>query len=309
MTFAKEHRVAILMATYQGERYISDQLDSFERQTYDNWQLIVSDDGSTDKTLDMVHDFASRNPAKVNIVNGPRQGFVSNFLSLLFRDDIEADYFSFSDQDDIWFDDKLERAVAWLKEIPSDKPALYCSRTHLVNNDKESLGNSPLFRRLPSFSNALVQNIGGGNTMVMNKAARDLIKQAGLVNVVSHDWWIYILISGANGAIHYDSEPTLAYRQHGENLIGTNLGYRARLLRLKKIIQGQYRNWNALHIRELDKNRALLTAENQEKFTWFKAIHNKCILTRVYYFLKLGVYRQNTVDTLAVFISALLKKV
>lgn len=309
MTFAKEHRVAILMATYQGERYISEQLDSFERQSYDNWQLIVSDDGSTDNTLMLINDFAARNTSKVKIVSGPGKGFVSNFLSLLFRDGIEADYFSFSDQDDIWFEKKTERAVAWLKQIPSETPALYCSRTHLVNNDGESLGCSPLFCRPPSFSNALVQNIGGGNTMVMNQAARELVKRAGLVNVVSHDWWIYILISGANGEIFYDPEPTLGYRQHGENLIGTNLGYRARLLRLKKILQGQYRNWNASHIRELDKNRALLTAENQEKYSWFKAIHDKCVFARVYYFLKLRLYRQNAVDTLAVFISAILKKV
>lgn len=151
MIFAKENRVAILMATYQGERYISDQLDSFERQTYENWELIVSDDGSTDSTLTLVNDFSVRNVAKVKIVSGPGKGFVSNFLSLLFRDDITADFYSFSDQDDIWFDDKIERAVAWLKQIPSETPALYCSRTLLVNNNGESICNSPLFRRAPRF--------------------------------------------------------------------------------------------------------------------------------------------------------------
>lgn len=309
MTLANNDDVAILMATYQGERYICEQLTSFEHQTYTNWKLIISDDGSTDNTLSRVADFALKNVSKVKVVAGPRQGFVSNFLSLLLREDLTASYYCFSDQDDIWYENKIYHAVEWLKNIPIDKPALYCTRTHLINEKGESLGLSPLFTRSPSFCNALVQNIGGGNTMVMNEAARKIVCQAGIVNVVSHDWWIYILISGAGGEINYDPQPSLGYRQHGENLIGTNMGLRARLLRLKKIIQGQYRSWNAAHIREIEKIKFLLTEENQERFSFFKAIHTKNVFQRIYYFFKLGMYRQTKIDTLAVFVAALLKKV
>lgn len=309
MTCANDDVVAILMATYQGERYICEQLTSIEEQSYANWKLIVSDDGSTDNTLSIVNRFSARNVPKVEVTVGPQKGFVSNFLSLLLREDMNASYYSFSDQDDIWYKNKIYRAVQWLKTISHSKPALYCSRTHLVNSNGESLGLSPLFKRPPSFSNALVQNIGGGNTMVMNAAARELIRQAGIVDVVSHDWWIYILISGAGGDIYYDPEPGMEYRQHDENLIGMNIGLRARLFRLKKIIQGQYRTWNAAHIYELDKISFLLTTENKRKLTFFKLMHEKNIFFRIYYFLKLNLYRQKKIDTLAVFIAALLKKV
>ena len=308
MTFANDD-AAILMATYQGERYINEQLISFEKQSYKNWKLIVSDDGSTDNTLSIIDEFATRNVSKVTVVAGPRKGFVSNFLSLVLREDIKADYYSFSDQDDIWYKDKLERAIQWLKSIPSDIPALYCSRTHLVDDTGKSLGLSPLFKRPPSFRNALVQNIGGGNTMVINQAAKEIISRAGVAEVISHDWWMYILISGVGGKIFYDPEPSLGYRQHGKNLIGSNLGFRARLCRFKKIMQGQYRTWNAAHIRELEKCIFLLSEENQKRIGWFKLIHSGNIFLRVYYFLRLGVYRQSAIDTVAIFISALLKKI
>lgn len=309
MAYAIDSKVAILMATYQGERYIYEQLESFNNQSYKNWQLAVSDDGSKDNTLLLIQDFASKIENKVQIFQGPGKGFVGNFLSLLFRNELKAQFYSFSDQDDIWHRDKLARAVDWLSTIPTNIPALYCSRTHLINNHKISLGFSPLFKRLPSFSNSLVQNIGGGNTMVFNQAARDIILKAGLVNVVSHDWWIYILLSGVGGKIHYDQVPGLDYRQHGENLIGTNLGLGARLLRLKKIFQGQYRKWNALHIDALKKNKEMLTVENQRKLFWFEKIHNNNIFLRLYYFSKLKLYRQSIIDTLAIFIAVLFKKV
>lgn len=309
MAYASDNKVTILMATYQGERYVCEQLESYNNQSYKNWQLAVSDDGSKDNTLSLIEGFVSKTANKVEIFQGPGRGFVSNFLSLLFRSEIRTQYYCFSDQDDIWYPDKIERATRWLATIPATIPALYCSRTHLIDNNKNSLGLSPLFKRSPSFSNALVQNIGGGNTMVFNEAARDIIVKAGLVNVVSHDWWIYILLSGADGKIYYDQEPGLDYRQHGENLIGTNLGFRARFMRLKKIFQGQYRKWNALHIDALKMNRDLLTVENQKKLMWFEKIHANNILLRIYYFLKLKLYRQSLVDTLAIFIAVIFKKV
>lgn len=309
MSCINNDKVAILMATYQGECYVLEQLKSFEEQSHNNWNLIVSDDGSTDKTLSTIVDFATRNESKVEIIHGPRKGFVSNFLSLLFNKDIKADYYSFSDQDDIWHKEKLERAVSWLKTIPAHRPALYCSRTHLINNKGESLGFSPLFKRPPSFRNALAQNICSGNTMVLNEAARAVIASAGIANVVSHDWWIYILIAGTGGTVYYDPDSTLSYRQHGGNLIGTNIGLRARLMRLGKLFQGQYRNWNSAHIKELEKCIYILTPKNKMRFEWFKKIHTGNFFCRIYYFYRLGLYRQSAIDTFAVFISVLLKKV
>lgn len=308
MLSLKDKRVAILMATYQGESFVREQLNSIASQSYKSWDLYISDDGSKDKTIDIIKGFSEERGVPVNICTGPCKGFVSNFLSLLSKDDIESDYFAFSDQDDVWHRNKLEKAVGWLDKIPSFKPALYCTRTHLVDVNCESVGYSPLFKRKPSFNNALIQSIGGGNTMVINKAARDLIVKAGKVDVISHDWWIYILVSGAGGEVFHDTEATLDYRQHPSNIIGSNLGIKAKISRLGKIFEGQYKYWNELHIVALEKNVDLLSPENKKKFNLFKKIHNAPFFKRMIAFFRLRLYRQSKMDDVGILLSALFKK-
>lgn len=308
MLSLKEKRVAILMATYQGENFIREQLISIASQSYVSWDLYISDDGSKDKTIDIIKEFSEEQCVPVNLCIGPCKGFVSNFLSLLSKDELKSDYFAFSDQDDIWHKNKLEKAVRWLDKIPPSKPALYCTRTHLVDVNCESVGYSPLFKRKPSFNNALIQSIGGGNTMVINKAARDLIVQAGEVDVISHDWWIYILVSGAGGEVFHDTEATMDYRQHPSNIIGSNLGIKAKFLRLGKIFEGQYKHWNELHIVALEKNLGLLSPENKKKFGLFKRIHNASLLKRMNAFFRLRLYRQSKMDDVGILVSAIFNK-
>ena len=117
-------------------------------------------------------------------------------MSLLSDADIVGDFFACCDQDDVWWPDKLERALQWLHTVPEHVPAVYFSRTRNVDASGNIIGCSPLFRRPPNFRNALVQSIGGGNTMVFNRAARELLVAAGPVDVASHDWWTYLLVSG-----------------------------------------------------------------------------------------------------------------
>lgn len=302
-------KVAILMGTYQGSEFILEQLESFKSQTYKNWILYVSDDGSTDDTIAKIERFSTENELNASIFRGPQKGFVSNFLSLLSRVDTNVDYYSLSDQDDVWHSDKLERAVKWLASQSADKPALYCSRTHIINSKGESLGYSASFNGKPSFNNALIQNIGGGNTMVLNQAARNAINNAGIVDVVSHDWWIYILIAGVGGVIHYDENPTLDYRQHASNIIGYDSASKRRFSKLRDLLQGQTRVWNAAHIVALEKNLALLTAESQKKFNWFKKIHNANFFIRNFYYFRLRLYRPQLIDNLGIFLLVQLKRI
>ena len=155
------------MCTYQGQRFLSEQLASFENQTHTNWELWASDDGSDDGTIEILKEFKNRFPSKkVRIVNGPHQGFLLNFLFITCNKNIDANYFAYSDQDDIWKPNKIERAINYLKEVKKNVPSLYCSRTELINSSGQHIGFSPLFNKPPRFENALIQNIGGGNTIM-----------------------------------------------------------------------------------------------------------------------------------------------
>lgn len=225
-------RVAILMCTKNGAKFLAQQLKSIADQTHTNWTLFVSDDGSSDETVDIVARFAREFSQRVVSRLGPGKGVCANFLSLATDPSIDADYFAFSDQDDIWHKNKLERAINWLATVPDQIPGMYCGRTELVTADGQSYGLSPLFTRAPAFQNALVQSLGGGNTMVFNRAAKKMLEDAGRIEVVLHDWWLYQLVSAAGGAIHYDPRPTIKYRQHPNSLIGSNLGWRARIVRI-----------------------------------------------------------------------------
>lgn len=305
----QQARVAILLATYHGQQFLAEQLDSYSAQTHANWQLWVSDDASGDNTPTILAEYQRRWGSRLQISSGPAAGFAANFLALACDPRVEADFYAYSDQDDIWEADKLSRALAWLQEVPQDTPALYFSRTLLVDEQNREIGLSPLFSRPPSFANALVQNIGGGNTMVFNQAARELLLAAGPhVEIVSHDWWTYMLVSGCGGQVRYDPQPTIRYRQHEQNLVGHNSGLQARWKRVRMLMRGRYRKWNDLNTRALQTMAPRLTPENQAIFRRFCEARQAGAVGRLTGLLRSGVYRQSTLDNLALAIASLLGK-
>lgn len=304
-------KVAILMCSYNGESFLAEQLESFQRQTHLNWSVYVSDDGSQDRTLEILHATSRLwEPGRLQIYEGPRNGFVTNFLSLTCRTEIAADFYAWADQDDVWKDDKLERALAWLRTVPPNTPALYCGRTELICESGVPFGYSPKFILAPHFSNALVQNIGGGNTMVFNQAARALLQEAGEnMDVPSHDWWAYQLISGSGGAVYYDPVPAVLYRQHDENVVGTNSSWWARLKRLRMAFQGRFYEWNSQNIDALESMRHRLSHEHQAKLDQFKVAREQPLLPRILGFKRAGLYRQTVVGNLGLILATLLKKI
>jgi len=304
--------VVILMATYNGENYLAQQLESIASQTHKGWELRVSDDGSTDNTKQILQDFSNRVDSFCLIQKGPCKGFSSNFLSLIQQQDVQGDYYAFSDQDDIWEPNKLERAVNFLKTIPADKPALYCSRTRLVNKHNKPIGFSKLFEKSLSFKNALVQSPLGGNTMVFNKACMELLREVSLniKEVASHDWWTYIVLTGCGGAIFYDAYPTVRYRQHTSNLVGSNVSLYARNLRAWLLIQGRLRRLNSVNLDALFLIQHKLTNENKKILTNFsKARESSNPIKRIREVIRMGMYRQNFIETIALNIAAFFKKI
>jgi glycosyltransferase involved in cell wall biosynthesis len=298
------------LCTFNGERFLQEQLNSFLVQTHQNWHLWVSDDGSQDQTLDILADFSRNHPGRVrSIYSGPARNHAANFLSLLARQEIEADYFSFADQDDIWDPSKLSHALNSLGAYDDTKPLLYCGRTRIVDEANREIGLSPLFRKPPSFANALVQSIGGGNTMVINNRARSLLCVSSATVPVSHDWWAYIVVMGCGGNVVYDLQPTLRYRQHNENVIGVNSSWRGRLTRLIMLLNGRFRSWNDTNIRALSSLYPLLTPDSRHIFAEFSAARDASFMRRLIKLKGAGIHRQTLLGNLSLVAAAILKKI
>jgi glycosyltransferase involved in cell wall biosynthesis len=303
-------KVAVLMCTMQAQHFLAEQLNSIATQTHPAWAIWASDDGSDDYTHAILEYYQSHwGEDRISIHAGPAEGSTANFLSLTCRADIEADYFAYADQDDIWEADKLERAVAWLKTIPEDVPALYGSRTLLVDARNQHIGYSPLFEKPPSFRNALVQSIAGGNTMVFNRAARELLRTAGdNVEAVTHDWWAYMLVSSCGGKVHYDVYPTVRYRQHGGNQFGSNISPVAQMKRARLLVQGRFRGWVDANLAALQRVRHLMTPENQQVLDDFARARKRWLGARLLGLRRTGIHRQTALGNLGITLAALINR-
>lgn len=213
--------VAILLSTYNGASFLQAQLNSFLAQTHENWVLHWRDDGSTDETVTIMHEFAAKiGPARCieSASSGPHMGAARSFLALL-SETLSAEMVAFADQDDVWLPEKLDCALAMLAQV-GEAPALYCARQYLVD---EALGGaklSLLHRSHVGFPACLTHNVANGNTTVMNAAAAALVATAGYPEGSVHDWWAYIVVSACGGTVLFDERPQILYRLHKHNLIG-----------------------------------------------------------------------------------------
>ena len=251
-------RVVVLMSTYQGARYVVEQLRSILDQLPPGGLVIVRDDGSTDGTPDTILALAD---ARITLTRGPNIGFSRSFLTLLAEAPEDADMVMLADQDDVWLPHKIQRAWDHLAPL-AGVPALYCSRLQLVDAQLQPLGLTPLRKRPPSFQNALAENIVTGCTAAMNVLAVRLIRQCGDPALIHfHDWWCYLVVA-AFGKVVYDPEPTVLYRQHGGNVIGMGSGlgrYWANIKFIRKTswVQIMYRQIAAfLHVHQSNLSSA-----------------------------------------------------
>ena len=307
-----EMRVAVVLGYFNGKSFIRDQLQSILGQTHSAVHVYLCDDNSEPSFsldgLDLDQDAFS----KISVCVRPSNvGCTNNFLKGLGNVSDDFEFFAFSDQDDIWDRDKLEKAIAALTKIGSNEPALYCARTKIVDSKcEETLGCSPLFNKPPAFANALVQNIAGGNTMVFNKAAKDLILEATEdVTVVSHDWWCYQIVTGVGGRVIYDPRPCLKYRQHARNLVGSNDNWRARLLRIRGLLRGDYRKWNDINLAALWTHEHSLTFNNRRALCDFTQARQSSLLKRLLLFRRTGIYRQTLLGNLGLLLAVFLNRV
>jgi hypothetical protein len=254
--------IAILLSTYNGARYLPEQLASFEHQTYDRWQLIWRDDGSRDDTTAIMRNFAERIGAdrvREAACSGSHLGAAQSFLALL-PEAIRADAVAFADQDDVWLPEKLARAVAGLRSA-GNTAYLYCARQYLVDEQlqRRRLSIQPGSR--PGFPASLTQNIVHGNTMVMNRAAADLVIRLPGPDGTVHDWWSYIVVTACGGKVEIDPEPVVLYRQHSGNLIGSPPSTTARAISAIRRGPGSFMAMMRRHVGQLEKFGDLLSED------------------------------------------------
>jgi glycosyltransferase involved in cell wall biosynthesis len=306
----KPPSVAILMCTFNGEDFLEEQLDSIERQDYKNWTLFVSDDGSRDKTLDILKVYQKKWGAKkLRIRRGPQKGFCQNFLQIINDKKIKADLYFLCDQDDVWMPHKLSHTIKKISMLDPLKPILYCARTTYISSDtKKILGQSDLFLKPPSFRNAIVQSIAGGNTMAFNNPLKRKNQKYQRVDVVSHDWWLYIINELKGGQTLYDTESTILYRQHSKSLIGANTGFLAKCRRLRLLMNGTYRVYNTKHLQAFRFLSIETAKRNIDLIDQFLIIRDKPIKKRWQMINILGLYRQTWLDTIGLYLAAILHK-
>lgn len=208
--------IAILLATFNGEQYLGEFLESLCSQTTRDFQIFARDDGSTDSTVAILDEYSRRLPIRILTSDG-RLGPALGFLRILEEAGDQFDCYLFADQDDYWYHDKVARAKAALAEHV-DHVALYCTRLEYVDDRLNHLKYSRIPRML-SLENAAVENVVTGCTAAITNRTRKEILAAKPTDLVMHDWWLY-LYCVSFGRVIYDPAPSIKYRQHQGNVFG-----------------------------------------------------------------------------------------
>lgn len=207
------------MATFNGEKYLKEQIDSILNQKDVSIDLIISDDCSTDGTIDIIKEYVRKHKNIKYRINNLNKGFTYNFIDLIFEVKTNYDYYALSDQDDVWLENKLINAIKKIEEAKKTK-VLYCSNLELVDSNLKHLGyqeNKDIHKNKYC---TLISNIATGCTCVFNKEMLNQIRKKYPNNIYLHDYWI-CLIAEFTGFLIYDTNSYILYRQHN-NLIGSN---------------------------------------------------------------------------------------
>lgn len=209
-----------MMSTFNGEKYIVEQVDSILCQSNVNLKLLVRDDGSTDNTTDIILEYVNKYPDSIVLIKGYNIGWRKSFFKLIeyaSKNYGDCKYYAFADQDDIWLPDKLSKAIEHIKPYDSEI-ALYCSNFYLYENGiNKGLGRDNSLS--PSPKKCLIRNLGLGCSEVMNKNLLISIAD-NIPNIeIAHDEWVYV-VANLCGRVFVDNESYILYRQHNNNQVG-----------------------------------------------------------------------------------------
>lgn len=216
--------ITVLMSTYNGEKYLSEQLDSILRQEKVDLNIVVRDDCSSDRTNDILNEYSSRYE-NITVIKGKQNlGACGSFFSLV-RNYSDSDFFALADQDDVWDKDKLSIALKYLEDMDLSRPALYYSNLRIVNSNLNFIRNSHSTKHTAHNKYAcLIENLATGCTIVYNKSLAKISNDVKPFEYSMHDAWLY-QVATLFGKTVYDFEPHINYRVHGDNEVGTYLKF------------------------------------------------------------------------------------
>lgn len=223
-----DKQVNVLISTYNGEKYIEEQLKSIEEQSYRNIKIYVRDDGSTDHTVEILKKWEDQN--KIIFSQGPNVGYGKSFLTLLAQSD-EGDYWAFCDQDDIWLKDKIKWAVEWLEKqqkncsIPLMYHGAFAETDENLNITGEYL--PPNYKY--DFRRSITECVHMGFSTVFNKQLRQEMLKCNIDNLVTHDWWAELIVMEF-GQVYFDSRISSWHRRLNDSVSGMNLSSRFKWL-------------------------------------------------------------------------------
>lgn len=271
-------KIAVLMSTYNGEKYLREQLDSILNQKNVEVSILIRDDGSTDSTIYLLDAYKNKY-RNISWYNGKNIRTAKSFIDLIINAPKDVDYYAFSDQDDVWIEDKLSRAVDLLEELDSSYPRLYCSNYQLVDNQLHYLPDNNHVST-ETFGAALVSSCCTGCTTVFDKKLKEFLSIEIPNYILMHDDWAHKVCLAVGGSVFYDKEKHILYRQHGNNVDG---GVRTLSSRIKKIV---YR------INSKDKIRSKQLKEIERIYGRYMPVDNRALLHKVANYDSFGLVKR-----------------
>lgn len=253
-------RILVLLSTWNGAKYVGEQLASILAQEFDgSLKVLVRDDGSCDHTLEIIESIGD---SRVEVIHGENLGTKASFFELIHNAmRYDPDYFALADQDDVWLPSKIRRATERLAVTRT--PALYCSALSKVDEQLRPL-NTYTFTDTIGFESAFLANCASGCTTVFNRELLLLLEpQPDTQKILMHDWWLY-LVAATFGEVVYDCESHIYYRQHDSNQLGMHTGIANLLQRFYRFLArpatpsrlSQAREFQRLYAHRLPSMRA-----------------------------------------------------
>lgn len=303
-------KVNILLSTYNGERFLAEQIKSIQEQTYSDWTLLIRDDGSKDQTREIIQNFVSQDE-RIRFINADEVvnlGVIKSFYTLLHYE--EADYYFFSDQDDIWLPDKLQTSLDQAQHYSNQEPLMIYMDLKVVNQDLEVMTESMIRTQSHHANTELVQelteNTVTGGVSMINHALAELWTQT--EDIIMHDWYLALLATAFGKLVYIDQAGEL-YRQHTDNVLGARtLSKRVQKWIRPHILFSVY--WDLIKNSQKQAKYLLempLKAEDRELIEAFITIMDKSFLDRIRILKKYGLRKNKAFHTF-VFSSLIITK-